>query len=556
MAVAVLFLSSLAAFAQVAPGKFDRPRTYDVQHYIIRIGFDRITKTVIGDTTVTLTPLDKPLSSVELDAVGLKFDSVTTADLKGTYDHRTTTDKVIVKLDRAYDRGETVAIRFKYSTVPAKGVYFIPEQNEPGRPGRSAQIWTQNEPEDARHWFPGFDFPSDKATTEEFITANADETVIGNGELLETTKNADGTATFHYRMTVPHSTYLVSFVIGKYVKVSDTARGVPLGFYVYPGRENIVPAAFGNTGKILAVFEDLTGVKFPYVKYDQTIVSGFQEFSGMENITATSLSDTEVFFAEYAFGKPMVEDLVSHELSHSWFGDMVTCKNWSELWLNEGFADFMEAASREKLHGRENYILKLKVDASEFFADELINSKKPRHALVNQLAKADNSLFDVTTYQKGGVIIHMLREEIGDAAFWKGVNAYLNAHKFANVETADLRRAMEEASGRDLKWFFDQWIYGGGYPKLDVRHSYDARRNILKLTVVQTQAGDRITPAAFRLPLDVRVTTARGAIDQKLNITKRSETFSIKTDARPTAIAVDPAEKVMLKTVKMTPPLP
>lgn len=548
MAAAILFFYCQPAVAQNGQTSFDRPRTFDVQNYTLRVRFDRAKKVVFGDTTVSLTPLSGELRQVDLDAVGMTFTSVKLNESPNQASYKTTAAKITITLDRAYRPGEVINLRFVYSTKPKKGIYFIPAEIENGKEVRSEQIWTQGEAEEARYWFPSFDFPSDKATTEEFINAQKDETVIGNGEFVDKTDEADGTVTHHFKMDIPHSTYLVSFVIGKYTRASDEARGVPLGFYVYPGKENIVPLAFSDTGKMLAAYEDLTGVKFPYKKYDQTIVSGFQEFSGMENITATTLADTEVFFANFEFGRATVEDLVSHELAHSWFGDLVTCQNWSELWLNEGFATFMEAASREKLFGRDSYIRKLKADVATFMADEAIN--KRRHALVNQFAKPDNSLFDITTYQKGGAVVHMLREEVGNDVFWKAINIYLNRHKFANVRTSDLQKAMEETSGKNLDWFFRQWAYSSGYPKLNLSRSYNPTSKTLTITLTQTQAAAAGTPLVYRLPMEVAIMTDSGTTTEHLVLDKRTAKFTFKVDGQPKTVKLDPREAIILKSVK------
>ena len=350
---ACLVLCAFCGFAQTT--SLDRPRTYDVKHYAIRVGFDVPRKLVFGDTTVSLTPLNAPLSEVELDAVDMVFSSVTLDGAAKPLRYRIGRGKIVVTLDHAYKPGEVAAIRFKYRiTQPKKGIYFIPAETGTGKLAHSAQIWTQNEPEDARYWFPSFDFPSDKATSEEFITAAKGQTVVGNGELLDKTDNPTGTSTFHYRMDVPHSTYLISFVVGDFVQLKDVHGNTPLSFYAYKDRTRVAGLAFAPTKDMMAAYEKLTGIAFPYKKYDQIMVSGFQEFDGMENITATTLADSQILFADYPFGKPLVEDLVSHELAHSWFGDLVTCKNWSELWLNEGFATYMEAASREALHGRDS----------------------------------------------------------------------------------------------------------------------------------------------------------------------------------------------------------
>ncbi|HEX9963024.1 MAG TPA: M1 family metallopeptidase, partial [Pyrinomonadaceae bacterium] len=486
----------LPQFAQTR--NFNRVRTYDVEHYTIRTGFDRATKTVFGDTTIRFKPLKANLTTVELDASGLKYDFVRLDNSNKNLPYRQAGEKLIVTLDRAYAPQDSVSIRVAYSCQPAKSVNFVDALRENSKIVRDAQIWTQNEPEEAHHWFPSYDYPDDKATTEQFLTVEADETAIANGELLETLQNPNGTKTFHYKMSVPHSVYLTSFVIGKYVRLKDVYKNIPLGFYVYPGREATARKAFAKTKNMMRIMENLIGVDFPYNKYDQTIVANFQ-FGGMENITATTHADTEIFAVDFMPGD--TEDLVSHELAHSWFGNLVTCRNWAELWLNEGFATFMEAAYREKAYGREHYILKIKEDAFRFIAEEAVN--KNRHGLFNRLARPDDSLFDTTTYQKGGAVVHTLREEVGDEAFWRAINIYLNRHKFDNVETPDLQKAMQEASGRDLTWFFNQWVYQGGYPKLEVRQVYQARKKILNLTVTQTQKSDAVTPSAFILPLEI-----------------------------------------------------
>lgn len=545
----ITFASSV--LAQPPRPNFNRAQTYDVQHYVIRVSFDRAAKKVIGDTTVQLKPLQSGFTSVELDAHGLVFESVAAEPSGLLLKYLSAANKVIVTLDKAYSPDELISLRFKYTATPKKGVYFIDEEIENGKQVRSAQIWTQGEPDEARHWFPSFDFPSDKATTEQFITARSGEKVIGNGEMVEGTPNSDGTVTFHYKMPVPHSTYLVSFVIGNYVKVPGKYRDIPLGFYVYPGTEPIVPKAYGNTVEMFRIFEELTGVDYPFNKYDQTIVSGFT-FGGMENITATTMADTDIFLSNFAFGKSAVENLVSHELAHSWFGNLVTCKNWAELWLNEGFATFMEAAYLEKKHGRQIYINKIVSDAEIFIADDAVNTK--RNGLFNRNAANVSALFDrpATTYNKGGAIIHTLRETVGDEAFWKAINIYLNRHKFGSVESTDLQKVMEETSGQDLKWFFDQWVYGTGAPKLDVKPVYSPRTKTLKLTVSQTQSG-ALTPAVFRLPMDVEIKTARGTSTEKLNVTKLVETFTFRLGGKPESIAVDSSQRVPIKTVKLRP---
>lgn len=539
----LLLFSASGVYAQTA--KFNRERAFDVQHYVIRTSFDRKNKMVFGDTTVSLKPLTDDFRIFELDAAGMDFEFVTLEPEQKPVSYRQKGEKVVITLDEAFSRNDLISVRFKYKAQPKKGVYFVSEVIKNGAIERDSQIWTQGEPEEAHHWFPSYDFPDDKATSEQFITVNKGETAIANGELVEQKDNPDGTTTFHYRMPLPYATYLTSFVIGKYVKVSDSYKNIPLGYYVYPGTESIVPVAYGKTKEMLRVFEELTGIDYPFNKYDQTMVANFN-FGGMENITATTMADTEILFARYNRGA--VEDLVAHEIAHSWFGNLVTCRNWAELWLNEGFATFLEAVFREKTGGRAEYIAKIRDDAEQFLADDAVNKK--RHGLFNQLARPDDSIFDTTTYQKGGVVLHMLRETIGDDVFWKAVNIYLNRHKFGNVETPDLQKAMEEASGTDLGWFFKQWIYGAGAPKLIVRQIYDPVSKKLSLTVAQTHKEALWVSPEFILPLEVEVHTENGVKSDTLSISKRKQVFEIEAGGKPFKILYDKNAKLPLVEVK------
>jgi aminopeptidase N len=541
------FVFSIAA--QTSQNNFNRIRSFDVQNYIIRTNFDRTNKTVFGDTTVLLKPLKNDFKSFEFDAVNLKFESVKLEISNTELTYKTANNKIFITLDKPYSSSDTISVRLKYSAQPKKGIYFVDEQRENGSILRSSQIWTQGEPEESRHWFPSYDFPDDKATSEQFITVEKDETAIANGELLETIENTNQTKTFHFRMSAPHSTYLTSFVVGTYAKVSDSYKNIPLGYFVYTDRTAIVPKAYGRTKDMMRVFEELTKVNFPFNKYDQTIVANFT-FGGMENITATTMADTEIFLADFEFGKSAVEDLVSHELAHSWFGNLLTCKNWAELWLNEGFATYMEAAYREKTYGRNSYLSKIRSNAEQFMIDDLINKKK--HGLFNTSAGNVEGLFDnpTTTYQKGGAVIHTLRETVGTENFWKAINIYLTRHKFQNVETGDLKKALEEVSGMNLDWFFLQWVYGTGHPKINVKQFYNPQTKVLDLTVSQVQSSGNLTPAAFTLPMDLEITTAKGAKTEKVEIKKRIERVSIKLDGKPSKIIFDKDEKIPLKRVK------
>lgn len=529
-----------------APGQFNRNRSFDARHYRIVTSFDKTRKRIFGETTVSLSPLKSGLQSIELDAVGLSFSSVRLMPGGVPLGFRIGPSSILIELDRSYAPDETIVIELRYDAKPVLGVTFVDAGRMPGRPAHSDQIWTQGEPEYSRHWFPSYDFPDDKATTEQILVVDADETAIANGELLSRNLNDAGKRVFHYRISQPHSVYLTSFVVGKYVKLTDSYNGIPLGFYTYPGAESLTRPAFAPTARMMKIFEELTGVAFPYSKYDQTIVAKFP-LGGMENITATTMSDFDVFMVDRNVF--IVEDLVSHELAHSWFGNLVTCRNWAELWLNEGFATFMEAVYREKAYGEAEYLRKIRESAEIYFLEEF--GMKRKRGLYNRLARPDDSIFDGVTYQKGGVVLHMLRRKIGEEAFWAGVRLFLNRHRFGVVESTDLRAALEETSGRNLAEFFDQWVYGTRFPRLEIEHKYRKTEGILEIRVRQTQPTDQLTPPVFAFVMDVDFQIDGKAERVTLEIDRREQTFSIPVRSVPTAVKVDQDYDIPLKQIKI-----
>lgn len=532
---------------------YNRIRTFDIQHYTIRLNFDRAKKIVHSDSIIELKPLSDNFKSIELDAMGLSFESIISETSGQDLKFVATKGKVLINLDKSYDKSDLISLRFKYSVAnPKKGIYFVDALKKRGKVIRAAQIWTQGEAEETHYWLPSFDFPDDKATTEQIITVDRGETVIGNGELVKKSDNTDGTSTYHYKMNVPHSLYLTSFVVGTYEKVTENYKNIPLSYYVYAGQKSLVSQAYGKTKDMMRIYEELTGIDFPYNKYDQTMVANFN-FGGMENITATTMADSEIMLAKFPFARGLVEDLVSHELAHSWFGNMVTCRNWAELWLNESFATYMEAAYREKMYGRAAYLSKIQDDADQYFVYASLNENN-QHALFNRTANpaVDETIFTTITYQKGSAVLHTLREEIGDKAFWKGVNEYLKNHKFQNVETADLQKAFEDSSGTNLNWFFKQWIYGNKFPVLKIKQSYRPISKELILEIAQTQTGDEYTPNVFQIPLDVEISMSKSKKTEKLLINNRTQVFKIPVDEKPFKVAFDKGNKIPLKSVTLS----
>ncbi len=523
------------------PANFPPARTYDVLHYLIRTRFDVPEKTVIGDVTITLKPLASGFNSFALDAADMQIDSVTLSPLNVTLQWtQQPPDKLSITLDRTYGPGDSLSIRIQYRAKPRRGLFFVPAR-QGSTVSRPAQIWTQGEPEDNHRWFPCYDYPDDKATTEQYITTGKNEIAISNGALIETTNNADGTRTFHWRMDQPHSTYLTSLVVGDYVKLTDAYKSIPLEYYTYKGTEDKALRAFSGTPEVMRLFTRLLNYEYPYSKYAQTIVSAFF-FGGMENITATTHADTEILASTGEAPSDSTQELIAHELSHSWFGDLVTCKSWKHLWLNEGFATFMEAVFKEHKAGREAYLLQMRENAIRYLHEDATGYRRP---IVYDRYRSPTQLFDATLYQKGGFILHMLRETVGDEIFWKALNRYLVEFKYGSVETADLQRVFERVSGRRLDWFFDQWVYGAGYPELRVRHSYSTSSRLLTLNVEQTQIPDATTRAIFRLPVEIEITTARGARTERIEITGRTQRFTFKLDGKPLMIRFDKRSAIL-----------
>lgn len=541
----LFFIFSIELSAQ----NFNRTRTFDVRHYKIQISFDRGKRQVFGDTIVSLKPLGENFKTIELDAAGMTFEFVRLANENKDLKYKMSGEKIFIELDKAYKPADLIAIRFKYSCRPKKGITFVDERKDGKKIIHSAQIWTQGEPDEAHHWFPSYDFPDDKATSEQIITANSDENVIANGELVEKKDNGNGTATSHFKMPLPHSTYLTSFIVGKYAKTEDKYKNIPLGVYVYPGEESVIPLAFSDTKEMLRIFEEATKIDYPFNKYDQTMVADFT-FGGMENITATTYSDNEIFLAKFPHVRGFILDLVSHELAHSWFGNLVTCRNWAELWLNEGFATYMEAVYRGKMYGKNAYISKIREDATTYLTGDAANNT--RHGLFNQTANDLDKLFKYPniTYNKGSLVIHLLHETVGDEAFWKAVNIYLTRHKFSNVETNDLKKVFEEVSGKNLDRFFQQWVYGVGHPKLEIEPLYVQEKNEIVMTITQVQKGENV-PDVFIFPLEIFIQTKSGEKIENIIIDKRSQEFTIKVDGYPTNITLDKSTKMPLMNSKI-----
>jgi aminopeptidase N len=535
-----------AAAPKAPPYQWPRSHDYDVQHYRISVSFDWSKKSVSGETTVTLKPMTGDFKQIELDAGDMSIGEVRLAagsPLK--FDYRDN-EKLFIKLDRAYAPADTIAVTVKYTAVPKKGMTFIvPNETDPGRPH---QIWTQGEAQTNHYWFPCYDYPNDRATTEVIATVADNYKVISNGTLVSSNPGPQPkTRTWHWRMEQAFSSYLVSLIVGEYAEVTDQFKGKPVISYVYPGQVENGRVSFGNLGRMVAFFSERTGYDYPYAKYAQTMV---RDFGGaMENITATTMTDSAVH-DKRAHLDVSSDEIVSHELAHQWFGDLLTCRDWGELWLNESFAVFMESAWTEHDKGRDDYLYEMHNNQQAYFQAWFQGNRRP---VVTKRYEDPDAVFDAYAYPRGGATIGMLRFVLGDEMFWKAVRHYVKKYEWQNVETAQLNIAIEEATGQNLSWFFDQWVYKMGHPEFEITSSYDGGKE-LKLTVKQTQKPDDkrpwfASPEYFTTPVDIAITTAGGEKVHRVWIDEPQEEFKFEVDSKPLIVNFDRGNQ-LIKRVK------
>lgn len=423
-----------------------------------------------------------------------------------------------------------------YRATPRKGMYFLaPDEHVRDRP---RQVWTQCQEEDGRHWFPCIDKPHVKMTTEIAVVVPKGWTALSNGDLVAS--EPDGPAPrFHFRMNEPHASYLLTLVAGEFTVLEDDAAGVPLTYLVPPGREEDGRRTFARTAAMVKHFSKVTGVPYPWSRYAQVVVSDFI-FGGMENTTATTMYE-HILLDPRAALDVTSDDLIAHELAHQWFGDYVTCRDWSEGWLNEGFATYFEHVWREHHLGRDEYDYGVKTDLEAYVGEAHGRYRRP---VVCQDYEAPLDLFDRHLYEKGGLVLHLLRRELGDEVFWRGVNVYLSRHGKGVVETRDLQRALEEVSGRSLGRFFEQWVWRPGHPELEITVAW--ADGLLTVEVKQSQSDHGGVPSVFHLPLVLELGAAQGALRrQELTITQKTEVFAFQCAERPAFVVVDPDMRIV-----------
>jgi aminopeptidase N len=540
-------------------------RINDILHTKLEVSFDWTKQYLYGKATITVKPYFYPTSTLQLDARGMEIKEVAlivqeqvtvgpdllVKDLYKKLEYKYEKDIITIQLDKEYKKTEEYTIFIEYISKPNelknvggsdaitsdKGLYFInPEGKEKDKP---QQIWTQGETQSNSVWFPTIDRPNERMTQEIYMTVDKKYITLSNGELIFSIENEDNTRTDCWKMDLPHAPYLTMMMVGDFAIVKDKWREKEVNYYVEKEFEAYAKAIFGNTPEMLEFFSNKLGVEFVWNKYSQVVARDYVS-GAMENTTAALFgefvqrTDRELLDKNYEY-------VVSHELFHEWFGDLVTCESWSNIPLNESFATYGEYLWEEHKYG---------LDAADFHSHEsrqgyLQEAEGKQVNLIRYYYDNREDVFDAHSYNKGGQVLHILRKYVGDDAFFASLKLYLETNKFTSVEIHNLRLAFEQVTGEDLNWFFNQWFLSSGHPNLVINQMYDANSKKLKIQIKQTQ--DIKTTPLFKLPIAVDIYANGQKQRHKITITKASENFEFDAISKPDLVNVD-AEKMVLCT--------
>src|SRR2546427_1059 len=536
---------------RVANDAYARSHNYDLVHQSIEVrNFDWDSTSLDGRVTTTLVALRPGLDSVILDA-GKRLVVARVLDPRGTTLRSTAHgDTLVVYPARPLAFHDTLRMSIDYHARidNGRGLTFIEPE---GREHRPQQIWSQGEDHNNHFWFPTYDFPNDKMTWELAATVPRQYSVVSNGRLVTDRRNPDGTHTVTWRQDPRSATYLVSLIVAPLVRLADTWRGIPVEYYVYRADSSRARRLFDVTPDMIEVYSRLTGVRYPWAKYAQTTVADF--FGGMENVSATTLIDWLPDERAY-LDRPWYQwILIPHELAHQWFGDYVTLENWANMWLNEGFAEFLPGQYwRVKLgtHPEDDYYL-------DEYHQYLQIDQRRRMPLA---ALGSNNV-----YPKGALVLRMLLRYLGPERFWASLHLYLDRHALGNATSDDLRQAVLDATGENLDWFWSQWVYDAGHPRFVVTAAYDTTARKLTLTVKQTQTDSAKadstglafeTPKVFRMPVTIRVGTVSGDVVRRVELAAREQTIEVPGLAgAPTMVVFDDGNTI-LKELTFDQPTP
>jgi len=521
--------------------KYERDRPFRIVHLAVDLQLHFAKKSVSGSATLEFERVSPTDDALVLDALGFELGRVRidTGDGWSDVPHEYDGDQIRISVPTRVEKGK---VEIDYRATPRRGLYFLaPDAVVKDRP---EQVWSQCQDEDARHFVPCHDKPHVKMTTEMRVRVGEGMTVLSNGELVfKDTPRGASPWVFHFKMNQPHPSYLLTLVAGQFDVIEDRdavvgeGRAVPVTYWVPPGRKPDGLRAFSETPRMIELCSKLTGVPYPWSRYSQVVVSDFI-FGGMENTTATTMYEHILLDARAAIDV-VSHDLVAHELAHQWFGDFVTCRDWSHGWLNEGFATFFEQVEREDRLGRDEYLYGIEAELDAYTTEASGRYQRP---IVCRDYALPIDLFDRHLYEKGCLVLHMLRTELGDATFWKGVHGYLERHAHGIVETNDLMRALESVSGRSLERFFDAWVYRPGHPVVKVKVSYED--GLLTVGVKQTQKTGET--AVFSFDLEVEVADKAGRTRRhKKTVTSEADALVVACHERPAWVGVDPELRIV-----------
>ncbi len=534
------------------PYRGSADRHFDLLHTKLDLKFNWEKQRVLGKATLDLTPYYYSTSTLVLDAKNFDINSITltgrTAPLEFEYDSL----QLNIDLGKEYKRGEKFTVIIDYVAKPNegevggsaaismdKGLYFInPNNTDPNKP---QQIWTQGETESSSRWFPTIDKPNERCTQEIYVTVEDRFTTLSNGVMASSKKNADGTRTDYWKMETPHAPYLFMLAIGEYAVVMDKWKGMDVGYYVEKDYEPYARNIFAHTPEMLTFFSDMTGIKYPWSKYSQVVVRDYVS-GAMENTTAS-------IFGEFVqkTDRQLIDNsndaIVAHELFHHWFGDYVTCEGWSNLTINEGFATYGEYLWKEYKYGRDEAEFHRLNSQRAYFMSTKNQGTRP---IIDHYYDSREDMFDAHSYNKGGLVLHMLREELGDDAFFEGMNVFLKSKALNSAEIDDLRLVYEEVTGRDLGLFFDQWFKAAGHPILNISTSFDTINSQVKIVVEQMQDPEK-NLAVFQIPLTVTIQTKTMTepIVEEIFLDQRKQEFTIMSPSNYHFIRIDTSNTLL-----------
>jgi aminopeptidase N len=502
------------------------PRRFDLLHQRIDIRFDVPHRAIIGAVTTRVAITLAPTDTARLNAENLTIDKATDSrgrPLKFTQD----TARVTVQLGRRAAVGDTVEFTLQYHGVPGRGLYIVPRRNV---------IWSQGEATETRAWVPTYDAPNDKTTWEFLVTVDSNMKVLSNGRLVSVTPTNGGAQNvWHWSQDKPASTYLYSVVAGPFTILHDQWRGIPVDYYTYPDTVNAAWRTFGETPAMIELYSQVLGVNFAWDKYDQSIIPDFT-YGGMENVSATTQTDQALHGVASEPGSSG-RGLDAHELAHQWFGDLTTTADWAEIWLNEGITTYMESVQEEKTRGWDAAEANWYGQQQAAMQADLNESR----SLVWGKYQGTDPIalfFSGHVYPKGAQLAHQLRRLLGDSVFWAGMKRFLTDNAFKPVTTSDYAVAMEKTCNCDLDWFFDQWAYGIGYPRVQFTRHWAPDLKTLHVVVTQTQTIDSLHPV-FRFPATIRVITRDSVVRQQIMVSHQVDTFAIALPSAPLSFRFD-----------------